>query len=52
MEKFQKYYLSVLLVILYSSHLSAQVNCTAVEGENCKKACEIFNYWGEFQGLS
>lgn len=51
MEKFQKYYLSVLLVILYSSHLSAQVNCNAVEGENCKKACEIFNYWGRFQGF-
>lgn len=51
MEKFQKYYLSVLLVILYTSNISAQVNCNAVEGDDCKKACEIFNYWSEYQGL-
>lgn len=50
MEKFQKYYLSLLVLVIYSN-LQAQVNCKAVEGENCKKACEIFNYWGNFQGF-
>ncbi|MBB4807044.1 tetratricopeptide (TPR) repeat protein [Chryseobacterium defluvii] len=50
MEKFQKYCLSVLLVILYN-HIPAQINCNAVEGENCKKACEIYNSASDYQGF-
>ncbi|MEG1667670.1 tetratricopeptide repeat protein [Chryseobacterium sp.] len=50
MEKFQKYYLS-LLVLVICSNLQAQVNCNIMQDDNCKKACEIFNYWGEFQGF-
>lgn len=43
MEKFQRYYLSFLLLIVYTNTI-AQVNCHAVEGENCKKACELYNW--------
>jgi tetratricopeptide (TPR) repeat protein len=49
MEKFQKYCLSLLILVVYSN-IQAQVNCNAVEGEDCKKACELHNYWGEYQG--
>lgn len=49
MEKFQKYCLSLLILVVYSN-IQAQVNCNAVEGKDCKKACELHNYWGEYQG--
>lgn len=42
MEKFQKYCLSLIILVIYSN-LQAQVNCNSVEGEECKKACEIYN---------
>lgn len=51
MEKFQKYCLSLLLIVVYSN-LQSQVNCNAMEDEDCKKACELYNYWGNYQGLS
>lgn len=43
MEKFQKYCLSFLILVMYSN-LQSQVNCSAIEGEDCKKACEIYNF--------
>ncbi|MCJ7933807.1 MAG: hypothetical protein MUW56_09265 [Chryseobacterium sp.] len=43
MEKFQRYYLSFLLLIVYTNTI-AQVNCGAIEGEDCKKACELYNW--------
>lgn len=49
MEKFQRYYLSFLLLIVYTNTI-AQVNCNAVEGENCKKACELYNWASDLQG--
>ncbi|REC73527.1 hypothetical protein DRF60_19320 [Chryseobacterium elymi] len=49
MEKFQRYYLSFLLLIVYTNTI-AQVNCNAVEGENCKKACELYNWASDRQG--
>lgn len=49
MEKFQRYYLSFLLLIVYTNTI-AQVNCNAVEGENCKKACEQYNWASDRQG--
>ena len=42
MEKLPKYFLSLFIVVLYTN-LHAQVNCNVIEGENCKKACEIYN---------
>ncbi|MCI3937470.1 hypothetical protein MQX03_09665 [Chryseobacterium aahli] len=50
MEKFQKYYLSLLILVVYSN-LQSQVNCNVMQNDDCKKACELFNYWGEYQGL-
>ncbi|KFF20484.1 tetratricopeptide repeat protein [Chryseobacterium sp. JM1] len=49
MEKFQRYYLSFLMLIVYTNTI-AQVNCNAVEGENCKKACELYNWASDRQG--
>lgn len=49
MEKFQRYYLSFLLLIVYTNTI-AQVNCNAIEGEDCKKACELYNLASDFQG--
>ncbi|MBB6371123.1 tetratricopeptide repeat protein [Chryseobacterium shigense] len=49
MEKFQRYYLSFLLLIVYTNTI-AQVNCNAVEGENCNKACELYNWASDRQG--
>ncbi|MET3037874.1 tetratricopeptide repeat protein [Chryseobacterium sp. NRRL B-14859] len=49
MEKFQRYYLSFLLLIVYTNTI-AQVNCNAVEGEDCKKACELYNWASDRQG--
>lgn len=34
---------------MYTS-LQAQINCTAIEGEDCKKACEIYNKDSGSQG--
>ncbi|CAD0222228.1 tetratricopeptide repeat protein [Chryseobacterium sp. D764] len=51
MEKFQRYYLSFLLLIVYTNTI-AQVNCNAVEGENCKKACELYNWASNLQGFA
>ncbi|KMQ69624.1 hypothetical protein ACM39_00730 [Chryseobacterium sp. FH2] len=42
MEKFQKYCLSVLLVIIYSN-ISAQIPNDAIEHNDCKKICEIYS---------
>ncbi|ASW75480.1 hypothetical protein IQ37_02880 [Chryseobacterium piperi] len=42
MEKFQKYCLSLLVFVVYVN-LQSQVNCNTIEGEDCKKACEIYN---------
>lgn len=49
MEKFQKYCLSLLILVVYSN-VQAQMNCDAIEGEKCKKACELYNYWSGYQG--
>ena len=49
MEKFPKYFLSIFILVIYTN-LQAQVNCTAIEGEDCKKACEIFNKDSASQG--
>ncbi|WP_106918068.1 tetratricopeptide repeat protein [Chryseobacterium aurantiacum] len=49
MDKFQRYYLSFLLLIVYTNTI-AQVNCNAVEGEDCKKACELYNWASDLQG--
>lgn len=43
MEKFQKYYLSLLILVVYSN-LQSQVNCNVMQSDDCKKACEIYNY--------
>ncbi|PRB00212.1 hypothetical protein CQ046_19765 [Chryseobacterium sp. MYb7] len=51
MEKFQRYYLSFLLLIVYTNTI-AQVNCNAVEGENCKKACELYSWASDLQGYA
>ena len=48
MEKLPKYFLSFFILVIYTN-LQAQVNCNAIEGEDCKKACEIYNSSG-FQG--
>lgn len=50
MDKFQKYYLSLLLVVVYTN-LAARVNCGSVENEDCKKTCEIFDQISEYQKL-
>lgn len=42
MEKFPKYFLSIFILVIYTN-LQSQVNCNAMVGDNCKKACEIFN---------
>lgn len=49
MEKFPKYFLSIFILVIYTN-LQAQVNCNSVEGENCKKACEILNNDSSTQG--
>ncbi|MDQ0783673.1 hypothetical protein [Chryseobacterium sp. W4I1] len=49
MEKFQRYYLSFLLLIVYTNTI-AQVNCNAVEGENCKKSCGLYNWVSDSRG--
>lgn len=49
MEKFPKYFLSFFLLVIYTN-LQAQVNCNSLEGEDCKKACEIYNNADQFQG--
>lgn len=49
MEKLPKYFLSIFILVIYTN-LQAQVNCNAIEGENCKKACEIFNNEADSQG--
>ncbi len=51
MEKFQKYYLSLFILVI-CTNLQAQVNCNTIEGEKCKESCEISNTAGEFQGFS
>ncbi|WP_114822065.1 tetratricopeptide repeat protein [Chryseobacterium sp. KLBC 52] len=51
MEKFQRYYLSFLLLIVYTNTI-AQVSCNAVEGENCKKACGLYNWASDLQGFA
>jgi len=48
MEKFQKYCLSLLIIVVYTN-LQAQINCNIIEDEDCKKACEIYNKSG-YQG--
>ncbi|KPE51463.1 hypothetical protein [Chryseobacterium indologenes] len=48
MEKFQRYYLSFLLLIVYTNTI-AQVSCNAVEGEDCKKACELYSWDSDIQ---
>lgn len=50
MEKFQRYYLSFLFLIVYTNTI-AQVNCNAIEGEDCKKACELYNKASDLQGF-
>ena len=42
MEKLPKYFLSFFILVIYTN-LHAQTNCNAIEGEDCKKACEIYN---------
>lgn len=49
MEKFQRYYLSFLLLIVYTNTI-AQVSCNAIEGEDCRKACELYNQSSDLQG--
>ncbi|WP_028121007.1 tetratricopeptide repeat protein [Epilithonimonas tenax] len=51
MERFQKYYLSLIFFAVYSQ-ISAQVNCSIYTDENCKKACEISNQAGDAQGYA
>lgn len=51
MEKFQRYYLSFLLLIVYTNTI-AQVSCNAVEGENCKKACGLYNWASDLQDFA
>ena len=51
MERFQKYYLSLIFLAVYSQ-ISAQVNCSIYTDENCRKACEISNQAGEAQGFA
>ncbi|ANF50849.1 hypothetical protein A0O34_10110 [Chryseobacterium glaciei] len=43
MEKFQKYCLSLLILVVYTN-LQSQVNCNTIVGEDCKKACEVYNF--------
>ncbi len=49
MEKFPKYFLSLFVLVIYTN-LQAQVNCNAIEEEDCKKACEIYNKDSASQG--
>ncbi|MDV7696506.1 hypothetical protein N6B72_06185 [Chryseobacterium soli] len=49
MEKFQKYCLSVLLVIIYNN-ISAQVNNGSIEIDDCKKLYEIYHKFLHTQG--
>lgn len=49
MERFQKYYLSLLILVAYAN-VNAQINCNSIEGEDCKKACEIYNKDSGSQG--
>jgi len=51
MERFQKYYLSLIFLAVYSQ-ISAQVNCSIYPEGNCRKACEISNQAGEAQGFA
>lgn len=48
MEKFQKYCLSVLLVII-CSNISAQVNSNSPEKEYCEELCEFYTNFLYFQ---
>lgn len=50
MEKFQRYYLSFLLLIVYTNTI-AQVSCNAIEGEDCRKACGLYNQSSDLQGI-
>lgn len=49
MEKFQKYCLSVLLVIIYNN-ISAQVNNGSIEIDDCKKLYELYHKFLHTQG--
>lgn len=49
MEKLQKYCLSLFILVVYTN-IQAQINCNSVEGEDCKKACEIYNKDSDIQG--
>lgn len=42
MEKFQKYCLSILLVIIYNN-ISAHVSNGTVESDDCKRLCEVYS---------
>lgn len=48
MEKFQKYYLSLLGLLICGISFS-QVNCDAISDENCKKSCKISNFAEEIE---
>ena len=49
MEKYLKFCLSFCGLFLHSIVFS-QVNCNAIEGADCKKACEIYNKVSDYQG--
>lgn len=49
MEKFQKYCLSVLLVIIYNN-ISSQVNNGSIEIDDCKKLYELYSKFLNAQG--
>lgn len=51
MEKSQKYYLSLLILMMYTNLLS-QVNCNIIDDKNCKKSCETVKLASEHQGFS
>lgn len=51
MERFQKYYLSLIFIAIYSQ-VSSQLNCSIFIEENCRKACEISNQAADAQGYS
>ncbi|MEY8758068.1 hypothetical protein [Chryseobacterium tongliaoense] len=42
MEKFQKYCLGILLVIIYNN-ISAHANNGTVESDDCKRLCEVYS---------
>lgn len=51
MERFQKYYLSLIFLAVYSQ-VSSQLNCSIFTDEQCRKACEISNQAANDQGYS